>query len=295
MALDQRAPQTRRRVLLAAAGGAAALAASHLAKPEAAAASVSPMNLNLDNPSTALTSITQGTADTDAFGATANGAGTGVAGVSTTGVGVKAVNGATNRPAMAALQGDTTGSEWDGGADMLFGAYGFSNQSGDGVGTVGESGAGIGLLGFAFDAGGLGLMSIGSLGAWIEGPDGAFVISDSNGTGLHAHTGVGSSVPNPPANTALYASVDANTQVGLEAHGRIRFPNRSGRSTIAAGKSSVTVLVPSMTKYNFAIATLNSSRPGIWVRAVACDTGKITIYLNAAVSSTTILGWLVLG
>ena len=45
----------------------------------------------------------------------------------------------------------------------------------------------------------------------------------------------------------------------------------------------------------FAFAVLNSSRSGIYVRAVVPAAGKITIYLNKAVSSSTYVSWLVLG
>jgi hypothetical protein len=293
--VDERAPQTRRRLLTAAATGVAALAAEKLARPMSAAATVVPMNVDVDNPSTALTSITQGTADTDAFKATANGTGTGISGVSTTGVAVLGQNGSATEPAIVGLQGDLTGSEWLGSTDLQAGVYGFCDRSGAGVGVEGESQAGIGVGAFAITLPGTGLLAIGGLGAFIEGYDGAYIVSDSNQTGLHVRTGTGSSAPTPPANTALYASVGSNTQVGIEAHGRIRFPNRSGRATILSGHSSVTVSVSGMTSSNFAMAVLNSNRTGRWVRAVVCATGSITIYLNTAVTSTTYVSWLVLG
>jgi hypothetical protein len=95
----------------------------------------------------------------------------------------------------------------------------------------------------AAEAGSLGVFALGSLGAFIEGQDGAFVVSDSNGTGLQAHVGIGSSAPIPPANTALFASVSATSQVGLEARGRVRFPNRSGRAMTASSATYVAWLV----------------------------------------------------
>jgi hypothetical protein len=282
-------------LLAVAATGVAALVAENLARPLPATATAIPVNVDVDNPSTALTSITQGTTDADGFKATANGAGTGLDGESTTGVAVLGRNGATNKPAVAGLQGDLTGSDWQAGADLPFGVYGFSDQSGVGAGVIGQSLEGIGVGGFAVTLPGTGLMAIGGLGAFIEGADGAFIVSDSNRTGLHVRTGSGSSAPTPPVNTALYASVASNTQVGIEAHGRVRFPSRSGRATIASGQSSVSVNVSGMTSSNFAIAVLNSNRSGRWVRAVACGTGKITIYLNTTVTSSTYVAWLVLG
>jgi hypothetical protein len=295
--------RSRRSVLTAAAAAAAALTAARLGDPAPVAAVGTPVEIDVDNPATAVTSITQGTADTGAFAGNAAGIGTGVHGTSVGGVGVLGGTGPGGLPAVVGLQGDSAMSSYD---NALFvdpdaprldgGVYGFSNTgSGDGVGTFGETVSGVGLLGFGIDAGSVGMMAIGSLGAFIEGPDGAFVVSDANRTGLHAHVGTGSSAPAAPLNTAMFASVSAATQVGLEARGRIRFPNRSGRALIPAGKSSVTVSVPGMTSANFAVATLNSARSGRWVRAVVCWSGKISIYLNTTVSSSTYVAWLVLG
>lgn len=295
--------RSRRSVMTAAAVAATALTAARLGDPAPAKAVGTPVEIDIDNPSTAVTSITQGTADTDAFAGNAAGIGTGVHGTSTGGVGVLGGTGPAGLPAVVGLQGDSAMSSYD---NALFvdpaaptldgGVYGFSNTgSGGGIGTFGETVSGVGLLGFGLDAGSVGMMAIGSLGAFIEGPDGAFVVSDTNRTGLHAHVGTGSSAPAAPLNTAMFASVSATTQVGLEARGRIRFPNRSGRALIAAGKSSVSVSVPGMTSANFAIATLNSARSGRWVRAVVCWSGKISIYLNTTVTSSTYVAWLVLG
>jgi hypothetical protein len=303
MSIDAKVRHSRRRLLAAAAGGAAALAAGTLTRPSNVAAVATPVNIDTDNPSTALTSITQGTLDTDAFKATAAGIGTGVEGASTGGAGVLGVVGPDGLPGVVGLQGDTTDSVWevahfiDPGAPVITaGSYGFSNlPNSEGIGVLGETGTGIGVVASGFDTNSIGLLSLGNLGAFIEGGDGAFIVSDNNGTGIHAHVGTGSGAPVPTANTAIYASVTSNTQVGLEAHGRVRFPNRSGRVSIGAGRSVVTASVSGMTSSNFAIATLNSNRSGRYVRAVVCSAGRITIYLNTAVTSATYVAWLVLG
>jgi hypothetical protein len=301
MAIDSRTPHSRRRLLAAAVGGAAAVAADKLLRPDVTSAVETPVNLDTDNPSTALTSITQGTVDAGAFKATGSGIGTGLEGASTSGVGVIGTTGPDGLPAVVAVQGDAANSQWESalspGSDPVlpFGAYGFSNVPAGGIGVMGETGTGAGLFGFGFDVGSAGLVAIGNIGAWIEGSTGAFIVSDSNLNGLQVHVGIGSSAPPPPTNTAIFASVSSTTQVGLDARGRIRFPNRSGRARIGAGKSSVAVSVSGMTSSNFAIATLNSSRSGRWVRAVVCASGKITIYLNTTVSSSTYVAWLVLG
>jgi hypothetical protein len=301
MALDPAAPQSRRRLLTAATGGALALAASRLVQPSTAAAVGTPVDVDVDNPSTALTSITQATADTGAFKATATGIAPGVEGDSATGVGVLGITGGDGLPSVVGLQGDSTESSYAFAVDidpeapqLPAGMYGYTGDFG-GIGAFGEAAAGIGVLGAGNDEGSLGVLAFGSLGAFVEGSDGAVVFSDNNGTGLHAHVGFLDGPPDPPLNTALFASVETSSQVGLEARGRIRFPSRSGRVTIGSGKSSVVKTVAGMTSSNFAIAVLNTSQSGRWVRAVVCGTGKITIYLNTTVPSATLVAWLVLG
>jgi hypothetical protein len=299
MAIDTNQRRSRRSLLAAAAGGAAAIAASKLIDPTPAAAITGPVNLDVDNLSTALTSITQGTADTGAFEGTGNGTGTGLKGSSTAGVGVLGAAGAGGLPAIVGLQGDATNSAYNdavtaGSGAFPIGTYGYAGDPGA-IGAVGETATGVGSLGFGADAGSLGMAALGALGAFIEGSDGAFIVSDANGNGLQVHVGEGSGAPLPPANTAIYASVSSTTQVGLEARGRVRFPNRSGKTTIGAGKSSIAVAVSGMTATNFAIATINSNRPAHWIRAVVCSAGKITIYLNTAVTNATFVAWLVLG
>jgi hypothetical protein len=64
---------------------------------------------------------------------------------------------------------------------------------------------------------------------------------------------------------------------------------------IGAGKSSVAVAVTGVSTGNMATAMLNANRSGRWVRAVVCSAGKITIYLNTTVTSSTYVAWLVLG
>jgi hypothetical protein len=115
----------------------------------------------------------------------------------------------------------------------------------------------------------------------------------NTGTGVIGHVGGGS--PVALAGVALQGSVSTPTQVGIRASGRVQFPDRSGKATIAAGKASVSVSVAGMTSANFAMAVLGASRSGRWVRAVACSAGKITIYLNVAVTTSTPVHWLVLG
>ena len=173
---------------------------------------------------TAITTITQGTADTGAFKAI--GAGTGRArGRLHLGTGVLGTTAAVDIAGVVGTAGDTTGSDLAGGFDLNTGVYGFPNADDISSGLYGESVAGWGVYGY----GAVGVGGEGSVGGDFAGSfAGLFAFGDVGATGAHAHAG-GGNVPTPPANTALFASVGSTSQVGLEARGRVRFPNRSGR------------------------------------------------------------------
>jgi hypothetical protein len=292
MATDPMARRTRRAVLASAVGGAAALAATQLAQPiTAAAADPNDVVLNQDNPAVALTSVTQATTNTGAFRATAAGSGTGVEGVSPGGAGVLGSTPETLVAGVAGIAGPLDASTYAAAEPLNTGVYGYANLTDTSSGVWGESYDGWGVYGS-------GLFGVGGSGAVGGDFEGSYVglvgLGLDGGAGAHVHAG-GGTVPTPTANTALLCSVGSTSQVGLEARGRIRFPNRSGKARIAAGKSSVAVTVSGVTSSNFAIATLATNRSSRYVRAVVCSTGKITIYLNSTVSATTYVSWLVLG
>ena len=123
---------------------------------------------------------------------------------------------------------------------------------------------------------------------------GVFAKAVADGTAVHAHSGVGT--PNPEVElVALRGTVSGPTEIGLQAYGRVQLQNRSGRVTFSAGQASRSVTVAGMTSANAAYAVLNTSRPGVYVRAVVPAAGKLTIYLNTKVTATTSVAWLVLG
>lgn len=320
MAMDPTERRSRRALLASAVGGAAALAATQLAKPlSAAAADPNDVALNQDNSSTALTSISQATADTGGFKATASGIGTAIEGSSPAGIGVRgSVTGAAVTFAgVIGTSGDLSGSALEGASliePLDAGVYGYAAQSEISTGIWGEAPA-SGLSGVygsgptgVYGSGGTGVEGDGEWGvAGFGDPDvptsigGLFVgegrgvvgISDQR-TGVHAHVGTGT----PPATlgtTALFGSVSATNQVGLEARGRIRFPNRSGKVKMRKGRYYQDFPVGGMSSTNSAYATLATYRSGRWVAAVVCYTGKIRIYLNTKLTADTYVNWIVLG
>jgi hypothetical protein len=54
------------------------------------------------------------------------------------------------------------------------------------------------------------------------------------------------------------------------------------------------VSVPGVTAASYVVATLQTNRPGVWIQAVTPAAGKITIYLNKAVTGATVVGYLVI-
>ena len=267
------APRSRRAVIAAALTGTGALLAAQAALPLAASAD-DPNDVvkDTDNATAAVTSITQGTADTDALKAAGKG----------TGVGLIGTTEATTTSGVVGLAGDASQSTFTTAAtDLDAGSYGYADQTIASAGVWGELVDGIGVAG------------TGGLGGFFLGTDGILALN-AGGAGIIAHVGSGD-VQTPGADTALFGSVTSRGQIGIEAHGRVRFPDRSGHSTIKAGASGVTVTVPGVSSGQMVIAVLNTNRSGRWVRAAVAYTGKIAIYLNGSVTGATSVAWLVLG
>jgi len=168
--------------------------------------------------------------------------------------------------------------------------------------AVWTTGSGTAVL--VHSATGAGIDSVGRIGVLAHGnatgPDAwtvfglwAQVDHFGNGPAIVAQHG-----PNglmPPVNTAIFANVSNKAHHGIQAYGGISLPDRSGKAKIAANKTSVAISVPGITSANFAIATLATNKSGVYVRAVVCGSGKITVYLNAKSSTVTYVSWLVLG
>jgi hypothetical protein len=121
----------------------------------------------------------------------------------------------------------------------------------------------LGVLGIGGQAGILGF-----------GPSGVVGFGDVGGIGVEA----------------LAASP---TDVALSVQGKVLF-NRSGKSTIGAGKSALKVNLVGVTSSSRIFAVLHSNRAGRYVRAVVPTTGSFTIYLNTTVTSATYIAWFII-
>jgi hypothetical protein len=253
MASDPNAPRSRRALLTAAAGGAAAMAAS-AAMPLTAAAAPTPMLTETANAATAETSLTQSAAGAVAF---------------------KAVTTNPDRAALVGATGDQTDIQI--GNTQYTGVYGWAPEAPfpadpqfEGSGVWGDS-PDDGVVG----TGGLsGVLGIGG-GAGVVG------LGDDGVVGLGGATGAG-----------VRAIGDTATSVALVVSGKVQF-SRSGRATIAAGKSSIKVTLAGTTTSSRVFAVLHSNRSGRYVRAVVPTTGSFTIYLNTTVTASTWIAWFV--
>jgi hypothetical protein len=259
--------RTRRAVLAAAAGSAAALAVSTI-RPPSVAAVAAPMLTETDNATTAPTGVTNATAGSDGFFANAAGAGIGSTGASAKGIGVVGTSADTTDPVTNATNAGVVGVAGDIGSIAteisLTGVYGFSDPSP----VPGHVGAGV--WGSSDDFGVFGDGGIGVFGDGFIGVLG--VAENAAGVGVQAETAVAGAR-------------------SLRVVGRAEF-TRSGRTTIAAGKSSKAVSLSGCTTSTLVLAVLSTNRSGRYVRAVVPAAGKFTIYLNTTVPGTTGVTWI---
>jgi hypothetical protein len=258
---DLAAPRSRRALLAAAAAAGGALVAQAALPLTAAAHDADDVALDVDNPSTATTSITDSTAANTAFAAHANGAadvngvgGSGLEGTSAAGAGVFAWS--ITAPVIADLS-----------VLAYTGIYGFSPENPDptfaAAGVWGDS-ADIGVYG----SGTLGVGGVGYIG--VEG--------DSDGE--------------PGSVGVLGFAADTN-QYGLWSEGKVHF-SRSGRLAMSSGKASKSVTLPGATGGSKIFAILSTSETGRWVRAVVPAAGKFTVYLNTTLSTAAVVSWFAL-
>ena len=187
-------------------------------------------------------------------------------------------------------------------------AYGVYGLAGKGVGVRGEAtepgSVGVGGISTGGSAGSYGVVGVATdlgVGVWGKAVNGKGVYG-SVGTGIAVHgvaDGAGGTAVHGAATDATGVGVKATAATGtaLKVEGKASF-TRSGVATIAAGKSSVVVTVAgNVAASSLCFANLTLLRSGVYVAAVRPNfpTGKLTIYLNKAVTASTKVAWFVLG
>ena len=254
------APRSRRALLTGAAATAAALAASAALPLGVSAADPDDVVKGEDNATTATTSITNGTADSNAFEGAAAGTGFGVQGSSTGGAGV--VGWSVEAPDAECAPEDFG---VHGRVRLLPGRRRLRPRDG----RVGREPR---------------LRRV-RRGAWYRRcrrAAGVYGYGDHGVVGESASTSAG-----------VLAIGQSATDVALEVQGKVKF-SRSGRATLGAGKSSIKVTLAGTTTSSRVFAVLHSNRTGRWVQSVVPTTGSFTIYLNGTVTSSTYIAWFVI-
>lgn len=313
MEIDGRAPKTRRALLAAGVGGLGAFAAQSLIRP-ATVAAVANGNVQLgvgsadtDNDATAETRVNGTTDGQIAFSAVQNGSGVGLYGYSNSGRAVQAIGGGSgtalwgqtttgsgvvatttdstpstfldpsHRTGVIGTMGDTTGEAAN--TDET-GVYGYADASPSSSGVVGHSHQGWGVIG----AGAVGVLGVGTWG----------VLGDVGVTSIGVYGNVGAAeAPIVAGGIGVLARAQTTSQVALKVLGKAQF-SRSGRTSIAPGSSTKTITMAGVTTSSYIIATLQTNRSGIYVRAVVPAAGTFKIYLNTTVPGTTYIGYLVI-
>jgi hypothetical protein len=183
------------------------------------------------------------------------------------------------------------------------GVFGFASAAtGDTVGVLGEtfSDSGKGVLGWAAgDSTGVlgfsGSTSVptaraktGVYGVATQGPSSCGVFGrTTSGQGVRGQASTGTG--------GYFAST---TGLALEVAGKTSF-SRSGRVTIGAGNGFVDVTVPGgLSGAPLSFANLLDYRSGVSIAAVRPNYpsgGKLRIYLNRSVASSTPIAWIVMG
>jgi hypothetical protein len=209
-----------------------------------------------DNATTATTSVSNSTNDSNALGGNAVGLGYGVLGTSTLGAGVLAWSVTPPDPLWfdPSIAGHT-------------GVFG-SSPAGDHIDTFGT-----GVWGDSEDTGVLGTGGIG-----VNGYGGVGVEGDAN---------------SQAGSIGVVAYAPTTAQYALKTYGKVYF-DRAGRTAMASGKSSLSKTLAGVTSTSKVFAVLATSESGRYVRAVVPASGKFTVYLNTTLTSSAVVSWFVI-
>jgi hypothetical protein len=276
-------------VLAAALGGLGAVVVSRFATPESVKAANNDA-ITVGNPftGTTATSITVTGAANAIVGSSDTG--TGLRGSSTSTSGVVDPLAAERATGVLGTAGDTTDWEAANTNTSETGVYGFADTSVGSNGVWGDSFRGSGVYG----SGDTGVYGVGYWGVYALGRIAVMGDGLASDTGVYGFSGDGIT-PVPPPGVGVQATAGSTAQTALNVSGKAKF-SRSGRTSVASGRSSRKITMAGVTKGSYIIATLQTRRTGVYVQAVVPATlgGSFTIYLNKTVSGTTYVGYLVI-
>ena len=290
MAIDASVPQSRRTILAAAIGGLAATAANAIGRPAAALATDGqPIIQGQGNTGTTTTVVAvanttalQGITDAQTgghYGVRGRSSSTGGAGV----VGQTTAASGLNYGVRGFVASDTGAGVR--GEGPFHGVEGVATDDSVGVGVMGNSVGGVGVVGYIGPA----YEYFAKTGVHGDsGPTGSFGVSGRSlhGTAIEGRTDDGVAVHG-------YAALTAGT--ALKVTGKAVF-SRSGRATVPSGQSQVTVMGIPLTASSLVLATIQGvGAPGLYVRSVSVSVSnsRFTIRLSQNVTASTLVGWFI--
>jgi hypothetical protein len=179
--------------------------------------------------------------------------------------------------------------------------------TGSGRAVVGQSPGAAGVFGVGVDGAGSATDTVftgvygwapadttNGLGTGVWGDSEDYGVYGSGAIGVYGYGAFGViGESGDPAYPAVSAYGATTSSPALQVVGKVKF-SRSGRTTLGAGKSSLTVTLAGTTSGSKVFAVLGSNRAGRYVRAVVPTTGKFTVYLNTTVTAATYVTWWVL-
>lgn len=200
---------------------------------------------------------------------------------------------------------------------VLWVASNADQGNGAGIAVSGSSAKGIGVQGLSPTGTAVRAASETGFGIVATAPNGTAVRAVSqNRTGVHGVSGIGTGVAGDSGtgfgvvgasddgtgvrglgsragSVGVHAISLSSGGTALRVEGKASF-DRSGRTLIAANRSSLVVDLAGVTPTSKIFAVLATNRSGRWVRAVVAGTDKFTVYLNIAVASQSTISWFVL-
>jgi hypothetical protein len=134
----------------------------------------------------------------------------------------------------------------------------------------------------------------GDVGVWGSGGTGVLGDGGAAGWGVYGWSEESNAVYGQSLSGIALRGL-STTGYGLYVTGKVKFSNRSGRSSVSKGKTSYTKTgLTGVTSSSIVIAVLQQVESGTWIRAAVAGTAKFTVYFNRALPSSSVVGWLVL-
>jgi hypothetical protein len=183
------------------------------------------------------------------------------------------------------------GTGVEGWTDSGTGVYGHGGS----YGVHGESSNSYGIYGHSTDF--IGIYGSSDTGKGLQGSGGNTGVYASGGVaGVYANSSAGKAVQ---AETSSGTAVEAlgGTGIALHASGRVKVDKASGRATITAGHTSVTVIPGlNITSTSFVLLTpmSNIGTRSLWV-TIDASANTFQINITTSRSASTKVGWLLLG